>query len=137
MEEILTTTSTGSSPAISQLGLLFKGLPDLERGLVRVHLGKASPVELGQCLEAFTKISHVFDEVIEEDLSLVQSRILKEIMTSRSSVKDLVDSFVAQIDLSAAKKGDLADMFIDETRFPDVQVSLHSLLFPNFLLTSR
>ncbi|GAA5894851.1 hypothetical protein JCM6882_006693 [Rhodosporidiobolus microsporus] len=55
--------SSSASLTLSKLRDLLRTLPDLERGLARIHFGRASPNEMLRVLEAFRRVGGVFDEV--------------------------------------------------------------------------
>ncbi|KAI5479614.1 DNA mismatch repair protein MSH3 [Pseudohyphozyma bogoriensis] len=132
VEEILGNTG---APTIVKLRELFRGLPDLERGLVRIHFGRATPSELLRVLQAFQRVANVFDAVDPEDEELagtpkgsVKSVALKRIVGSLPGIKGVVEGFLEEIDAKAARDGKKAEMF-KEGLFEEIQDAKDCLAF--------
>ncbi|KAK4058784.1 Mismatch repair protein msh3 [Microbotryomycetes sp. JL221] len=104
---------------LSKLRDILKGLPDLERGLVRIHLGRATPVELARVLETFQRIANVFQDVAEGDQtqqvktasSVLKSTLLKKLVNSLPKVKPQVEALVSEINTHRAREGKKVEMF--------------------------
>ena len=92
MTEIL--KSTGSL-AFIKIRNVFRGLPDLERGLVRVHFGRAEPAELLKVLQAFERIANVFEKtnIVQDQLKL-QSKLLIDVVDALPRIKEPIDGFL-------------------------------------------
>ena len=120
-EAIAEVLANSGKSAIVKLRELFKGLPDLERGLVRIHFGKATPLELVKVLQAFKRVSDVFGP---SSADAVTSSLLKKIVASMPSVN--VDHFLAELNTSEAREGKKSDLFkesIDSEARESLQVS--------------
>lgn len=87
---------------LHKLRELFKGLPDLERGLVRIHFNRASPSELLRVLHALARVADVFEHVHERDedagaptpRSTVKSKLLKHIVATLPTISVAVDALL-------------------------------------------
>ncbi|SCZ97612.1 BZ3500_MvSof-1268-A1-R1_Chr4-3g07297 [Microbotryum saponariae] len=118
--------SSSSNLTIYKLRGVFKGLLDLERGLVRIHFGRASTQELLRILQAFSRVANVFEAIDEEEerdgaptpQSTVKSALLKQIVASLPKIKKDVDGFLyvfgrSRIKSEQAKAGKKAELFHD------------------------
>lgn len=129
MTEIISNAQS-SALTICKLRELFRGLPDLERGLVRIHFGKATPAELVRVLQAFERVAKEFEAVDEEDVakgaktasSGLKSQLLKDIVESLPRIREEVDGYLRAIDWGKAREGKKEEMFKELTE--EVQVSL-------------
>ncbi|KAM0792374.1 hypothetical protein ACM66B_005054 [Microbotryomycetes sp. NB124-2] len=116
--EIVKNTSS-SMLVLSKLRDLLTGLPDLERGLVRVHLGRASPPELARVLEAFERIANAFQHVAKGDenegvktaSSVLQSALLKSLVERLPSIKPDVTKLLSTINVHRAREAKKDEMF--------------------------
>lgn len=86
VKELLTNSG---APGVAGLRTLFHGLPDVERGLVRIALGQATPVELLRTLEAFRRVSSFNPKEFEKQA--LQSSLLRSIVASLSPIRDQVE----------------------------------------------
>ncbi|SGY73537.1 BQ5605_C005g03301 [Microbotryum silenes-dioicae] len=111
--------SSSSNLTISKLRGVFKGLLDLERGLVRIHFSRVSTQELLRVLQAFSRVANVFEAIDEEEerdgaptpQSTVKSALLKQIVASLPKIKKDVDGFLSRIKSEQAKAGKKAELF--------------------------
>lgn len=101
----------GNNEIITKLGETIKKLPDLERGLIRIHFGRANPGELLKVLETLSRISNAFSQR-DVKQNEVQSVLLQRVVSSLPQIKDVVDEFLGEIDGGKAKEGKKEDMFI-------------------------
>lgn len=116
----------GNNEIITKLGETIKKLPDLERGLIRIHFGRANPGELLKVLETLSRISNAFSQR-DVKQNEVQSVLLQRVVSSLPQIKDVVDEFLGEIDGGKAKEGKKEDMFIggQGEAFDKVQVRLN------------
>lgn len=107
-----------------RLRQLFKGLPDLERGLVRIHVGKSTPLELLCVLQALSRVAEACGP---ETSASVKSPLLIAIANALPRIKKDVDARLAEIDATQAREGNKSDMFKpSEELFEDLQVRFRS-----------
>lgn len=118
-----------SSPVITKLNLVLKNLPDLERGLSRIALARATPAEVVKMLQSLSKIANVFDESADDDdeggvdvAKGIKSTLLRKIVSSLPSIKSAVDTLLDSINVKQAIAGTMADMFQHEEQYPELQV---------------
>ncbi|GAA6022808.1 hypothetical protein JCM11491_006414 [Sporobolomyces phaffii] len=105
---------------------LVKTLPDLERGLARVHFGRATPNELLRVLEALTKVGTVFssaglDDGPSSDYGGLKSRLLVDSMRDLPKVKAIVKALCDQVDERMARDGKKEDLFEREQDWPELE----------------
>jgi DNA mismatch repair protein MSH3 len=120
VEEIATNPSAASL-TLSKLREVLRGLPDLDRGLVRIQVGTAKPVELVRVLQAFERVGNTFEVVRPEDEAAgaatprqtVKSALLKRIVESLPMVKKDVAAFLARLNVVKAREGKKEEMFSD------------------------
>ena len=119
VEEIVKNASTAAL-TLSKLRDILKGLPDLERGLVRIHLGKATPVELARVLETFQRIANVFQHISKDEegsagvktaTSVLHSPLLKAIVASLPAIRADVDRHLNKINTHRARENKKDEMF--------------------------
>lgn len=79
------------------LRTLFHGLPDVERGLVRIALGQATPVELLRTLEVFKRLSSFSPK--ETEKQAIKSNLLKSIVSSLAPIRDQIEVSTASYPL--------------------------------------
>jgi hypothetical protein len=96
---------------------LMKGLPDLERGLARIHYLKSSPQELVRILSAFQRIADEFPK-LPEDLKAssigFKTDLVNGIFNTLPKIQPVVKVFVEQINLTRAREGSKADFWKNE-----------------------
>lgn len=99
---------------LGKLRGLLNGLPDLERGLARIHYGKSSPQELIRVLSAFQRIGDEFPN-LPKDLSQstvgFKSSPINDAFYALPKIKPLVHRFLSMLDIPKAKEGRKADMW--------------------------
>ncbi|KAK0228364.1 muts domain V-domain-containing protein [Armillaria fumosa] len=116
VEEILAS----SSEKLVSLRQVLKGLPDLAKGLCRIHYGQCTPQELAILIRAFKKIADSV-ETIEKPSDLgFHSTILNDIIFSLQHVKEPVADMLRTVNLNEAAGGKKATMWVDPERYPDV-----------------
>lgn len=99
---------------LGKLRGLLNGLPDLERGLARIHYGKSTPQELVRVLSAFQRIGDEFPN-LPSDLSQssvgFKSPMINEAFYALPRIKPLVNRFLSMLNVTKAKEGAKADMW--------------------------
>lgn len=136
-----------ASLTLSRIRDLLRHLPDLERGLSRIHFGRATPSELYRVLEAFQRVGQVFEEVDSPDEeqgdpqielgggSLRQSAggslhssLLLAIVKQLPRVRPIADSLLGQIDVKRARDNNKEHLQTDVSKYPELEVRpTHSL----------
>lgn len=133
MEEIIKNSGLLT---IVKIRKLFQGLPDLERGLVRIYFGKVTTTqELLKILQAFQRVGDVFEAVDAEDVAngaataagTVKSPLLKKIITALPTIKVAVDDFLSQLNIDAAREGRKDEIFQEQEMFEALHVCPTSL----------
>lgn len=131
--------SATSNLALSKLRELLKSLPDLERGLSRVHFGRAGPNELLRVLEALTRVGSVFDELGHDGGSTdfgLKSELLRSTARELPKIKRTVRELVDQVNQKMARDGRKENLFEREQDWPELVVSFHlSLSLSRVMLT--
>lgn len=119
VEEILESRSY----LLGKLRGLLNGLPDLERGLARIHYGKSTPQELLRVLSAFQRIGDEF-QGLPKDLSQstvgFKSPMINDAFYALPRIKPLVQKFLSMINASKAKEGAKADMWMPEHQSEEI-----------------
>lgn len=111
-----------NSLTVSKLTSLLKAMPDLERGLIRIHIGKATPIELVSVLWAFQRIGDVFAGLSDPQNAL-DTTLLRQIAKSLPAASREAKTFLSQIDTTAARQNKKEDMFVDSDATEDLFVS--------------
>jgi hypothetical protein len=127
-----------ASLTLSRIRDLLRHLPDLERGLSRIHFGRATPSELYRVLEAFQRVGRVFEEVDSPDEdqqaelgagSLRQSAggslhssLLLGIVKQLPRVRPIAESLLAQIDVKRARDNNKEHLQTDVSKYPELEV---------------
>ncbi|KAI8145116.1 muts domain V-domain-containing protein [Fennellomyces sp. T-0311] len=114
VDELLST----DNPKAASAKALLKKLPDLEKGLSRVHYGQASPAELVQVLDALLKIAETFHESAGAEF---QSSLLNDIFSQlpliRPDVLELKQVLNPDVVLTPARK---LDLLKPDERWPEL-----------------
>lgn len=98
---------------------LFRGLPDIERGLVRIHFGKATPLELVRVLQAFQRVADAFPSA--DAAAGLTAPLLQTIVKALPGAN--VETFLGELNTAEAKKGKKSDLFKESDQFEELQVS--------------
>ncbi|KAK1232280.1 Mismatch repair protein msh3 [Marasmius sp. AFHP31] len=123
VEEIISS----SSEILLTLRQVLTNLPDLAKGLSRIHYGQCTPNELAVILPAFSKIATAF-EALDEPLQCgFTSPLLNEIIFALSLLKEPIQNFLGAISLQAASEGRKEDLWSDAEKYPYVE-DCHDLL---------
>ncbi|GAA5919780.1 hypothetical protein JCM1841_005854 [Sporobolomyces salmonicolor] len=129
--------SASSSLTLSKLRDLLRTLPDLERGLARIHFGRASPNELLRMLEALQRVGSVFDEVDspdEDDDAMdadgpvrkgagggLKSSVLKGVVKQLPRIKKTVEGLLDQLEVKMARDNNKEGLFAKEEDWPELK----------------
>ncbi|KAI9331538.1 muts domain V-domain-containing protein [Zopfochytrium polystomum] len=110
---------------VMKLTSLLTQLPDLEKGLARIHYARCTPPELLGTLQAFEKIS---TSIPPSSGSQFKSKILADVFDSPSTIRSVVQEFLGQINRDAAKANAKLNLFSDDEAFPEVAKLREALL---------
>lgn len=117
VEELITT----ENPKIKELASLLRQLPDLEKGLCRVHYGKSSPAELLKVLNALQRISQVFINTMPVENTRFTSPILNDIVDFLPTILDDVISLKSMLNIKAVERGDdMSELFQSHEPWPEI-----------------
>ncbi|GAA5990081.1 hypothetical protein JCM5350_001092 [Sporobolomyces pararoseus] len=126
LEAITEIHQSSSNLALSKIRELLKSLPDLERGLSRIHFGRASPNELLRVLESLMKIGNVFDQLVvdsgrvgDEEFGL-KSQLLKQTVKELPKIKGIVKGLMEQVNGKMARDGKKEDLFERVQDWPEL-----------------
>ncbi|KAJ2300411.1 Mismatch repair protein msh3 [Coemansia sp. RSA 353] len=95
-------------------------LVDLERGLSRIHYGRATPQELVRVLRSLETAM----TLVPPDLDICEPRILAHALSPETWTSDLrttITSWLHQINVSSAKRGDKESLFTRGPLFDTMQ----------------
>lgn len=113
--------ASSTSWQAGKLKNLVMGLPDLEKGLVRIHYGKCTPAELVRILDALHRVSSEYEAFGSPEDVGFESAQLNEIVFALPLIRPTVERYLALVDPSAAREGRKEDMFRDEEEnVPDI-----------------
>ncbi|RUS29347.1 DNA mismatch repair protein MutS [Jimgerdemannia flammicorona] len=115
VEEILGS----DSPLLQKARELMKQLPDLEKGLCRIHYGKSSSSELLQILMALHKIADAFPRGLESDR--FASPLLNSIFAFLPTVREDVTRYIDAVNPKAAETEDRFNLFRDDEKYPHIK----------------
>lgn len=87
---------------------LLSNLPDLEKGLARVHCARIKPPELLRLLLAFHRVSEEFSA---QEASAFKSQTLTSAIASLPVIQTSVDNLLSFVVRKAALEGSKSDMF--------------------------
>lgn len=99
---------------------LLREIPDLERGLMRIHYRKCSPKEFLKILLAFQRIYNEIPtpEEWEQD---VKSKLLNQVFHSIPNESEMIESALNEFSHSAAEAGNKNELFLESEKYPDVK----------------
>ncbi|GAA6006379.1 mismatch repair protein MSH3 [Rhodotorula paludigena] len=144
LDAISAIHSSSASLTLSKLRDLLRTLPDLERGLSRIHFGRASPHELLRVLEAFGRIGKVFVEVDSPDEDgeegedgggpvrsaaggRLKSTLLRSIVRDLPRVRETAEKLLGDIVVKRARDNDKEELFADEDKYPELKACKEGL----------
>ncbi|KAH8108175.1 muts domain V-domain-containing protein [Cristinia sonorae] len=116
VEEILATTS----PKLTVLRQLLRGLPDLARGLCRIQYGKCTPQELAVLLPAFNKIATSFNPITSPSEAGFRSRLINDVIYALPKLREPVQELLRAFSLKMAAEGKKGSMWADPDKYPDL-----------------
>ncbi|KAJ8078692.1 Mismatch repair protein msh3 [Marasmius tenuissimus] len=123
VEEIISS----SSEMLLTLRQVLTNLPDLAKGLSRIHYGQCTPNELAVILPAFSKIATAFEAFDEPSQCGFTSTLLNEIIFALPLLREPIENFLGAISLQAAAEGRKEDLWSDAGKYPYVE-DCHDLL---------
>lgn len=109
---------------------LLKGLPDLERGLARIHYGKTTPQELVRVLSAFQRIAEEFPDLpvdLTQSSYGFKSETINSIFRALPDLQPTVKEILELINVPKAREGVKEDVWADEHQ-PEELTDLKDLL---------
>ncbi|CAO3694195.1 unnamed protein product [Umbelopsis ramanniana] len=108
VEELIST----DNPKVPKIRTLLKHLPDLEKGLCRIHYGKSSPSELLQVLNALEKVAELFHQAAPVADIKFLSPLLNTIFDCLPLILEEVVTLKSMLDVSAVERGnDVTNLF--------------------------
>ena len=102
------------------MDVLLQGLPDLERGLSRIHYKKSTAKEVYSVLGALRNISQSFPTVARKDIPF-KSELICELLAILPSIRADVTVLHQALNKQAVDDNQLENLFIDATMFPEIQ----------------
>ncbi|TKY89492.1 hypothetical protein EX895_002023 [Sporisorium graminicola] len=112
----------GKSYVLRTLPNLLHGLPDLERGLARMTYGRATPTELATVLLSLNRVTQEF-KAEEAATWNTNSTLIDTHLTSLTSGKQPVQTYLNQISIKEARANNKPDLFPDPDLYPAIQTS--------------
>ncbi|GAA96713.1 uncharacterized protein L969DRAFT_54553 [Mixia osmundae IAM 14324] len=118
----VTEILTSSSFVIGKLRTVLTGLPDLERGLCRVHYRKITLPELSKMLSALSRVSGELQSMANPSAGeAVRSPLLKRAINTVAQSRSMIERFLNLLNLPACQESRKESMFKDvEARAPAV-----------------
>ena len=107
---------------IDEVKKMLRKLPDLDKGLSKIYYGKSSRPDILKTLQAFFRVSRTFDPRASFAFT---SPSLKDTFSSFTTIADIIDGFLAEINHVETAKDDKYNMF-KETDTLD-QISDHKM----------
>ncbi|OXG15057.1 DNA mismatch repair protein MSH3 [Cryptococcus neoformans Ze90-1] len=114
IEEIM----ENNSYHMEKLRSLLINMPDLVRGLTRVQYGKATPNELATLLITLVRLASEFKPNMG---NVFRSHLLNNIPNTLPTILDTSQRFLNALNLKQARENDVANLWADPDRFPDIQ----------------
>ncbi|KAI8369324.1 muts domain V-domain-containing protein [Radiomyces spectabilis] len=102
VDELLVT----QNPKKAEAQALLKQLPDLDKGLCRIHYRRSSPSEMVHVLDALLKVANAFYGVQDLNEHKFTSPLLERIFAALPSIRDAVMGFRSNINTTAIEKPD-------------------------------
>eukprot|EP01119_Soliformovum_irregulare_P002658 TRINITY_DN1290_c0_g2_i1.p1 TRINITY_DN1290_c0_g2~~TRINITY_DN1290_c0_g2_i1.p1 ORF type:complete len:972 (-),score=331.02 TRINITY_DN1290_c0_g2_i1:43-2811(-) len=111
--------STNCPSSLQNMMDLLKELPDLERGLCRIHYKKCGIAEFHVVLTSFKKI---FNEISKNKKSFknIKSKFLRNLAEEIPDMTEIIDGFMSRISPQAAMENKKNELFILPDDFPEV-----------------
>ncbi|KAI3610488.1 dna mismatch repair protein msh3 [Moniliophthora roreri] len=124
VEEII---ASDSEKLLALRQVLASRLPDLAKGLSRIHYGQCTPQELAVILPAFNKIATALDEISDPSEAGFRSPLLNNIIYALPKLRTPMKNLLDTIKLSSASEGLKEDLWKDPQKYPSVE-DAHDLL---------
>jgi DNA mismatch repair protein MSH3 len=131
--EEINDTSDAQPIFISSLPIFLRGLPDLEKALMRVQYGKCSPKEFLALLKSFDRL---FSELpCSEEIKKLKSPLLRDLLLSVPwELKDFITKFLQSFNHDAVDNQNRAsgewqrkDLFVDKEGYPEIEEQVKEL----------
>ncbi|KAG2191032.1 hypothetical protein INT46_006368 [Mucor plumbeus] len=129
IDELITTENPKKNMALS----LFTKLPDIEKGLCRIHYGKSTPKELIQVLDALSKVSTAFQKAHEPRFD---SGLLNQLFDVLPTIHDEVAEFRGAINPNFSGDNKV-DLFKSEERWPEIPKQKKNIKYVEALLADQ
>ncbi|KAF1803060.1 muts domain V-domain-containing protein [Mucor lusitanicus] len=126
IEELTSTDNPKKNLALS----LFSKLPDIEKGLCRIHYGKSTPKELIQVLDALMRVSTAFLKAYEPRFS---SDLLNRLFDTLPTIHEPVVEFREAINPNFSDDNKV-DLFKSEERWPEIPKQKKNIKYVDTLL---
>lgn len=110
--------STSVNYLIEKLRSLLVNMPDLVKGLTRIHYGKATPTEVATILIALNRIGSEFKQDVGAPF---KSALLNNIVAVLPTIRETAQSFLGDINVREARENNEADLWQNADKYPDVQ----------------
>lgn len=102
---------------LEDVASLLTRLPDLEKGLVRIHYGRCTRPELLSILNALSRVANKFPQVEEPEDIGFKSEIINNAIYSLPAMADDVGDFLAAFNHDEAAKDNKFDMFKEDKKY--------------------
>ena len=102
---------------LEDVASLLARLPDLEKGLVRIHYGRCTRPELLSILKALSRVATKFSPFDEPGSVGFKSEIINNAIFSLPAIADDVAIFLSSFNHDEAAKDNKFDMFKDESKY--------------------
>ncbi|KAI9103843.1 DNA mismatch repair protein msh3 [Phlyctochytrium arcticum] len=116
VEEVILEESRGNV-CLQRMKSVLCQLPDLERGICRIHYGRVTPSELFNTVTALDKLS---SNLSPEMWQSFQSPILLKIFKSCSAIQTTIAKFKHAIHEHAARENDKINLFVSTEPWPEI-----------------
>ncbi|KAG2185327.1 hypothetical protein INT44_002117 [Umbelopsis vinacea] len=117
VEELIST----DNPKVPKIRSLLKHLPDLEKGLCRIHYGKSSPSELLQVLNALEKVAELFHQAAPVADIKFGSSLLNTIFDCLPLILEEVITLKSMLDVTAVERGnDVTNLFQSDEPWQEI-----------------
>lgn len=100
---------------------VLKGLPDLEKGLCRIHYGKCQPSELYQIITAMHRVANVFPAATSTKEYGITSELIQKTLDVLPTIQDDTIYFLSSLNATAAQQNDKVNLFRDVEKYPAIQ----------------
>ncbi|KAF9264759.1 hypothetical protein L218DRAFT_972361 [Marasmius fiardii PR-910] len=117
VEEILSS----SSEKLLTLRQSLSNLPDLAKGLSRIHYGQCTPKEISVLLPAFNKIAIAFEPFSDPSHCGFTSTVLNDIVFALPQLREPVQGLLDAISIPSAAEGRKETLWKDPEKYPHLE----------------